>query len=255
MGKRLAVAGKGGTGKSTLAALIIDHLVRNNQGPVLAIDADPDANLGYLLGCEPTQTVGELREEVLAAIKDLPAGMSKAHYVEAGLHQIIEEERGFDLITMGQGEGPGCYCYLNSLIRKFSDDLFPSYEWVVIDHEAGLEHISRRTTTPLDAMVVLVNENNNSLRTAFHIEKITKHLKNSVNEILVVFNMVTEEIKENRLEQLSSSSMEVLCELPFDQKIYDLSVKGQSLRGMGSNQMGEQVRLIVERIGGDNGST
>jgi CO dehydrogenase maturation factor len=255
MGKRVAVAGKGGTGKSTLAALLVAHLARNNRGPVLAIDADPDSNLGFLLGREPAQTVGELREEVLAQIRDLPAGMSKANYVEAGLHQIIEEEKGFDLITMGRGEGPGCYCYLNSLIRKFSDDLFPSYAWIVIDHEAGLEHISRRTTTPLDALVVLINENKSSMRTAFQIEKISKQLKNSVHKVYAVLNMVHEENRESLLQQLSSSSMEHLCDLPFDQDLYDLSIKGRSIHEIDGTQIQEQIRLIIERIGGGNGST
>ncbi len=250
MGKRIAVAGKGGTGKSTLAALIIRHLTENNQGPVLAIDADADANLGYLLGTTPKQTVGDLREEVLLQIKNLPAGMSKANYVEAGLHQIIEEEKDFDLITMGQGEGPGCYCYLNSLIRKFSDDLFPSYSWIVIDHEAGLEHISRRTSSPLDAMIVLVNENKNSLRTANQIEKISRQMRNSVKKLFVVFNMVKGKYKDTLLGQISATSMEYLCDIPFDQQLYDMSIAGHAIHKIENTLVQERIRLIVERIGG-----
>ena len=126
MTKSIAVAGKGGIGKSTISALIVKGLQQSAETPVLAIDADPDSNLATLLGVDGSESVGALRDEVLDDIHNFPAGMSKAAYVEAGLHEIITESEGFDIITMGRGEGAGCYCYLNSLIRKFSDDLAPS---------------------------------------------------------------------------------------------------------------------------------
>ena len=117
MAKSIAVAGKGGTGKSTTTALIISELVNRGMGPVLAVDADPDCNLGTLLGVPPKQTIGDLRDDLLKEIKNFPAGMTKANYIEMGLHEIIEEAEGFDLITMGKGEGASCYCFINSLIR------------------------------------------------------------------------------------------------------------------------------------------
>jgi len=158
MTRSIAVAGKGGTGKSTLAALLISRLCAAGRTPVLAVDADPDCNLGTLLGREAEQTIGELREEMQHAIRDFPPGMTKTNYIEAGLHQVIEEYKGYDLITMGRGEGASCYCYINSLIRKFCDDLPPSYAWMIMDNEAGLEHLSRRTTRDIDALLVLVGE-------------------------------------------------------------------------------------------------
>ncbi|MEW5815019.1 MAG: carbon monoxide dehydrogenase, partial [Spirochaetota bacterium] len=112
MGRSIAVAGKGGTGKSTIAALLILALKERGLGPVLAIDSDPDSSLCTLLGVNQEQTLGDLREEVHEKIKNFPPGMTKANYVEAGLHQVIVEAEGFDLITMGRGEGSGCYCYL-----------------------------------------------------------------------------------------------------------------------------------------------
>jgi CO dehydrogenase maturation factor len=129
MAKSIALAGKGGTGKTTIAALLILSLCRDGRGPVLAIDADADANLGSMLGLKPQKTLGDLREEALKEIKSLPAGMTKASFVELGLHEIIEESDCFDLISMGRGEGSGCYCYLNTLIRKFIDDLSPIPGW------------------------------------------------------------------------------------------------------------------------------
>ena len=138
MARLIAVTGKGGVGKTTLAALIVRHLRARATGAILALDADPDANLATLLAGPVETTIGDLREEVLRNIRDIPAGMSKANYVEAGLHQLIVETPRVDLITMGHGEGPGCYCFINSVLRKFAEDLTPSYEWVVMDNEAGL---------------------------------------------------------------------------------------------------------------------
>ena len=196
MPKSIAVAGKGGTGKTTIAALIIGRLCKRGEGPVLAVDADPDSNLGTLLGIEPEQSIGDLREEVRKNISNFPAGMSKASYVEAGLHQIIEEASGFDLVTMGRGEGSGCYCYLNSLIKKFSDDLAPSYSWLVMDNEAGLEHISRRTSVDIDALIIVVNDNPISISSAGKIQDITDNLKGRIRNRYIVTNMVKEERKD-----------------------------------------------------------
>ena len=184
MTKSIAIAGKGGTGKTTIAALIVQHLCRRALGPVLAVDADPDSNLGTFLGIESAQTVGDLREEVLKEIKNFPAGMPKASYVEAGLHELIEEAQGFDLITMGRGEGSGCYCSLNNMIRKFSADLTPSYSWVVMDNEAGLEHLSRRTSVDIDSLIVVVNDNPISLNSAKRIQEITGDLNSRRGRIM-----------------------------------------------------------------------
>ena len=134
MAKIIAVTGKGGTGKTVVAALIIKYLKQHASGPLLAIDADPDRNLSTVLGVAVEQTIGDLREETLEKIKSIPAGMSKSDYIEAGLHQIIVETEKVDFVTMGRAEGPGCYCFINSLLRKFSDGLQESYEWVVMDN-------------------------------------------------------------------------------------------------------------------------
>ncbi len=242
--KAIAVAGKGGTGKSTLAALIIDCLIERGEGPILAIDADPDANLGALLGVNVACAVGDLREDVIRELKDLPAGMSKAHYVEAGLHQIIEESVGFDLITMGRGEGPGCYCYLNNLIRKFYQDLTPSYSWVVMDNEAGLEHISRRTAANLDALLVVVNHNPNSIKTAQKIEAITGTLKNQIEHKFYVTNMVPPEHKKVLESKLGSLAFEYLGNIPYDELVAGKILNGEPLK----NLAGSRAKHIIDEI-------
>ena len=255
MTKSLAVAGKGGTGKTTIAACIVRYLCEKSLGPVLVIDADPDANLGTLLGIKPQKTIGDLREDILREIKNIPAGMPKAAYVEAGLHQIIEEADGFDLITMGRGEGSGCYCSLNNMIRKFSTDLAPSYKWVVMDNEAGLEHLSRRTTSNIDALLVVVNENPISLDTAKRIKRITEDLKNEIRHKYVVTNMVKDERKEEIHKRLSELEMDCIGDIPKDQAIEDAIFNGTSLLTMEKSKAMEYIFSIMDKIGGTNGNT
>jgi len=246
MTKNIAIAGKGGTGKSTIAALIILHLCKEGHGPVLAIDADPDANLGTLLGVEPEQTIGDLREDLRREMGNLPAGMSKASYFEAGLHQIIEEANGFDLLTMGKGEGSGCYCALNNLIRKFSEDLMPSYAWTVLDNEAGLEHISRRTTSNIDALIVVVTDNSLSFKTAERIAALTGDLDNRIRRKYIVTNMVKDQRKADVLDRVAQLPMEHICDIPADPKLEEIISSGQPLTTLGQSVAKDRIGLIVE---------
>lgn len=255
MAKSIAVAGKGGTGKTTLAALIVLHLVEKGWGPVLAIDADPDANLGAMLGIKVNQTLGELREDVLNEIKNFPPGMSKANYVEAGLHQIIDEAEGFDLLTMGRGEGSGCYCYLNTLVRKFSEELFPLYNWIVMDNEAGLEHISRRTTYNIDSLIIVVNDNPISLNTAINIRKITEKLKSAIKKEYVVTNMMSEDRKPELKRRIQDLGMEYLTDVPFDRSISDIIFQGKPLSALKNSPIYFTIQQIIEKIGGKDGNS
>jgi CO dehydrogenase maturation factor len=253
--KSIAVAGKGGTGKTTLAALIVLHLVEKGWGPVLAIDADPDANLGAMLGIKVSKTLGELREDVLNEIKNFPPGMSKANYVEAGLHQIIDEAEGFDLLTMGRGEGSGCYCYLNTLVRKFSEELFPLYNWIVMDNEAGLEHISRRTTYNIDSLIIVVNDNPISLNTAINIRKITEKLKSAIKKQYVVTNMMSEDRKPELKRRIQDLGMEYLTGVPFDRSISDVIFQGKPLSALKNSPIYFTIQQIIEKIGGKDGNS
>jgi CO dehydrogenase maturation factor len=253
--KSIAVAGKGGTGKTTIAALLITELVLKRLGPVLAIDADPDSNLGDLLGIEPEQSIGDLREEVLDAIKKLPAGMTKASYVEAGLHQIIEEAEGFDLLTMGRGEGSGCYCALNNMIRKFSDDLTPSYKWVVMDNEAGLEHLSRRTTRDVDALLVIVSDNPLSLRSAEKIQAITADLDARIRRKYIVTNMIPEAKMDMYKRRLESFHIPHLIDIPFDPKLEETIFQGEPLKNLDGSPIMKTIQTILETVGGEDANS
>lgn len=250
MTKSIAVAGKGGTGKSSTVALIISALVSRGMGPVLAVDADPDCNLGTLLGVPPTQTIGDLRDDLLKQIKDFPAGMTKANYIEKGLHEIIEEAEGFDLITMGKGEGASCYCYINSLIRKFCDDLAPSYKWLVIDNEAGLEHLSRRTTVDIDGLITVVSENPLSFDCASQIETITKEMKGRISQNFLVTNMIKEERKARVHERAAHLDMELLCDIPFSPRLEETIFLGEPVKKLIGDPVMDYINQIINRIGG-----
>ncbi|RKX79715.1 MAG: hypothetical protein DRP87_02065 [Spirochaetes bacterium] len=255
MAKSIAVSGKGGTGKTTIAALLITRLCRLGQTPVLAIDADPDSNLAPLLGLNSRKSIGDLREEILQEIKNFPPGMSKPQYVEAGLHQIIEEADGFDLITMGRGEGAGCYCSLNNMIRKFSDDLTPSYSWVVIDNEAGLEHISRRTTSNIDALLIVVSDNPLSLHSAKKIEEITDSLDTRIKNRYLVANMVQDHRLPVIHDRLSDIGIELLCDIPFDPELEELIYKGETVKELNNSPILDHIDEIINKVGGLNANS
>ncbi|MHB9090935.1 MAG: ATP-binding protein, partial [Chloroflexota bacterium] len=153
----IAVAGKGGTGKTTLAALLIRYLRENQVGSVLAIDADPSSNLNQALGMSVEHSVGDIREEMLEKVgkNAMEPGMAKADYLEYRIQESLVEGSGVDLLAMGRPEGPGCYCAANNMLRVSVDRLAKNYDFVVIDNEAGLEHLSRRTTRDVDVLLVV----------------------------------------------------------------------------------------------------
>ena len=186
----IAVAGKGGVGKSTFAAFAIRHLHESTGEVVLAVDADPNANLGLKLGSEPGRTVGSIREELTAAGDEPPKGISRQEHLEYQIRLALNEGTGFDLLTMGRQEGPGCYCYVNNMLRTFVDALSVQRKYVVIDNEAGLEHLSRRTTRSSDVLFVVCDRSKTSLESAKRISLLTDEMKLSVQRKVLVFNML-----------------------------------------------------------------
>lgn len=247
----IAVAGKGGTGKTTLAALIIQLLRERGEGPILAVDADPNANLNELLGMEVGQTIGDLREETLENIAELPPGLSKEHYLEYGLHECLVEGEGLDLLAMGHGEGPKCYCMVNHILRKYIEILRENYRWVVIDNEAGMEHLSRRTTQDVDALLIVANANPISLRSAGRIAELARKLKLRIAErYLVVNNLESDESDELPLptdlqEELNRLELPLLGVIPHDEALYQLALEGRPVSEL---EPGSKARKATERL-------
>ena len=209
----LAVSGKGGTGKTVLSALIVRELTK--RGVVLAIDADADSNLPDALGAEVEGTVGNIREELLQNKYKLPPEYTKDVWLEGKTYEILSENKGFDLLVMGRPEGPECYCMVNNLLRRIIDMLSQNYDYTVIDSEAGLEHISRRTTIGVQDMVVVADGSQQSFNTASRIKKLADELGARFDHIYVVLNKTkTPDIKRAEMTGLTFLGL-----IPYDPDI------------------------------------
>ena len=251
MSKTIAITGKGGTGKTTISALMIRYLRERKEGPILAIDADPDSNLGSLLGITVPDTIGDLREDLMKNLEKLPSGMSKQDYFAAGLNQIIIEHDQFDFLAMGRSEGPGCYCMINNLLRKFAVDLTPSYKWVVMDNEAGMEHLSRRTSADVEALIAVVNENPLTLECARRINTLSKNIPNSVKRRYYLINGVGEDRIDAARKRAESLEMQYLGYIPYDKELNEMSFKGESVLNLGESPAVQAIKKIMDQIRGE----
>ena len=185
----VAVAGKGGVGKTTFAAITVRHLHERTGEVVLAVDADPNSNLGAKLGTEPGRTLGSIREELMSLGEEPPPGMSKPEYIDYQVKLALKEGDGFDIVTMGRQEGPGCYCFVNNLLRNVVDSLSAKYAYVVVDNEAGMEHLSRRTTKATDVLFVVADGSKAAVEAARRISTLADEMKIRVGHKALVRNM------------------------------------------------------------------
>jgi CO dehydrogenase maturation factor len=249
MAKLIAITGKGGTGKTATSALIVKHLRDHASGPVLAIDADPDSNLATVLAVPVEKTIGDLREETAAAVKNLPPGLSKARYIEAGLQQIVVERPKVDFITMGRSEGPGCYCYINSLLRQFADNLHESYDWIVVDNEAGLEHLSRRTTSAIDHLIVVVNFSMLAVDCAQRIMELVADMKNEVRQKHFILNNVPEAKIPAVRAKVEAMGLNYLGSIPHDDLLEEYVFDGKSLFELDNNSPAvKSMNAIMQKL-------
>ncbi len=185
MGKSIAIAGKGGTGKTTLIGLMLRWMAEHDMKPILAVDADANANLGEVLDVEVPGNIGALREGMKT---EVPAGMTKEAYMEYHIQNLLVETGTFDLLTMGRPEGAGCYCYANALCTKFIDFMVKEYDYVVIDNEAGMEHLSRLLMKDIDLLLVVSDPSLRGIRTAGRIKELVEELKLRVGRLALVVN-------------------------------------------------------------------
>jgi len=228
MGKTYAVAGKGGVGKTTFSALLIKYLLGNNFIPILAVDADPNANLGETLGLNTIGTLAEIRDFLRNNPDKIPIGMSKETYMDMSLQKSLIESKGFDLLVMGHPEGPGCYCYANNLIRRYLDKLSGSYPYVVIDNEAGLEHISRLTTNNVDILFLISDSSRRSLKACMNIKSLIGSLPVKVKELRLVINRADiNEVKDINT-YLEQNNIVYDCILPEDEFIEEYDYRGKA---------------------------
>ncbi|RJS72860.1 MAG: ATP-binding protein [Candidatus Syntrophoarchaeum sp. WYZ-LMO15] len=218
MGYVIAVSGKGGTGKTLISALLIRHFSR--KCPVLAIDADPDSNLPDVLGVEVERTIGDVRESLTG---------EEVREFEGRIHEILVEERDFDLLVMGRPEQEGCYCVVNNILRVAIDSLAKNYDITIIDCEAGLEHLSRRTTRNVDIMLVVTDATKKGILTAKRIKEIANNLHIKFKRIFVVVNRITPELQGQMEVSLREEGLDVIGFIPFDQIVAEYDLMGRTV--------------------------
>jgi CO dehydrogenase maturation factor len=225
----IALAGKGGTGKTTTAALIVRALRDLGASSVLAVDADPNACLHDSLGVEVERSVGEITESMLGDPDANPGGMSKAEWVEYNIQRYLVETRDFDLLSMGRPEGSGCYCYANNLVRGAMDALSRGYEYVVMDNEAGLEHLSRRTTRNVDLLLLVADPAVRGVRTAETLNQLADELEIAVGSRYVIINRTSEPLHPALQEAVAETGLPLLGVVPSDEGIALNDLNGASL--------------------------
>lgn len=245
MGKIIAVSGKGGVGKTLVSALLVKYLVESGKNGILAIDADPDSNLAESLGVEFRKTIGDLREEI-NELKNA-VGIEKKKYLDAKTFEITIETEKFDLIVMGRPEGQGCYCAINHMLREIIDQTTKSYNYTVIDAEAGLEHLSRRTTQNVDIMLVVTDASKKGLQTAKRIKELANELEIEFERIYLILNRVKKENREKILEDAETTGIEVIGEIPEDKEVLNYDLNGIPLINLPKES---NVCKEITRIGG-----
>jgi len=239
----IAVAGKGGTGKTTIAAMLIKLLA--GKGTVLAIDADPSVNLHMALGLEEPEAIGSIREEIATEGDDLPAGMTRHDYMAFRSRQAVMESTGLDLLVMGRPEGPGCYCASNHVLRTAIDRMTDAYDHVVIDNEAGMEHISRRTTRDLQALLLVSDPTVRGITAAGRAQALLHDLRTHVDSVGLVVNRVDGELHPELRKTVDAQELRLLATIPSDPLVGELDAVGRPLVELPSNS---PVREAVDRL-------
>jgi CO dehydrogenase maturation factor len=251
MTRTLAVAGKGGTGKTTFAALTIKYLLETGRTPILAIDGDPSSNLNLALGLELRQTVGQIREETKEQVSagTFQAGMSKPDWFDYKVSECLVEGEGVDLLAMGRPEGPTCYCAANNMLRTCIDRLGNDYAYVVIDNEAGMEHISRQTTRDVDALFIITDPTFRGLAAVEHIVQLIQELGTRIGKSYLVINNAMGELPGVLLQRAQALGVPFLGTLPHDPAVSQHDLSGRPLVELDdSTLIYPAVKALLRRV-------
>lgn len=248
MSINIAVAGKGGSGKTSITSLVIRYLMKKGPGPILAVDADPNANLGDSLGLSPQKTIGSIIASFNEEKINIPAGMTKEAYLEFRLNDAMVESKGLDMVTMGRGEGADCYCYPNLLLRKFLDNLSGSYAYVVMDNEAGMEHLSRRTTQNIDELFLISDHSVKGVRTLARLRDLITELKLVVKRQSVIINFVPNGIDPLLSEEMSRLGIEPAAIVPLDKTISEYDLNSKSLLELPDTAASRTVDDLMNKL-------
>jgi len=242
MSYSIALAGKGGTGKTTMAGLLIKYLVKKGKTPVLAVDADANSNLNEVLGLQVEQTLGDAREEMKTGVS---AGMTKDVFMEMKIQEAVVERPGFDLIVMGRPEGAGCYCAANTLLTQFLDKLVDNYAYTVIDNEAGMEHISRLTTNNIQDLVVVSDATRRGIQAGARIMELTEKLKLHVDRKSLIVNQAKEG-QEEALENMAKEyGLNLIGVVPEDSELQLYDLEGRPTTELGETNRAVQAAYTI----------
>jgi len=256
----IALAGKGGVGKTTIAGMVVKYLAESQSGTILAIDADPSSNLNMVLGLDLEWTVGDIREDMLAQVKTsltaggaamgaLPGGVSKHEYLDYEIRSSLSEGIQFDLIAMGRSEGPGCYCAVNHNLRDVVDSISKNYRYVVIDNEAGMEHLSRRTTRDVDHMLVVTDPTQRGLVAAQRIADLRNELDIRVEKAYLIVNRLNGDMPPALDKAIQELPIPLLGVVPSDNDLMDFEYSGRPLVELGADSpVFRSVAMMMEKI-------
>ena len=249
----IAVAGKGGVGKTTTCGMIIDYLCGKKDGPVLVVDADANANLNEVLGVEVETSLGQIREEMAQAeLKGtLPAGMTKADYADFKFSSAIIEEDDFDMLVMGRTQGKGCYCFVNGVLKTQVDKYAKNYSYIVMDNEAGLEHVARGTLPKVDTMLLISDCSRRGIQAAARVAELVREMALQPTRMGLIVNRAPEgQLDAGIREEIEKHGLELLGVLPQDESVYRCDCDGEpSAKLPNSNPVKAAVKNIMKSIG------
>ncbi len=229
MSKVIALAGKGGVGKTTVSALVTRYFAKKGGSPLLAIDADPNSNLGETLGLKIENTVGDVRENFMKDPQAVPSGMDKTLYLEMLMNQVLIEQKTYDLLVMGRQEGQGCYCMVNNILNRFAEELEKNYKYMLVDNEAGMEHLSRRTKGKVDYLILVTDYALRGLRAVGRINGMLEGLKLTVAAKGLVVNRAPEKLSQAFLDEVESIGLPIIGTIPDDTNLLEFDMERRSL--------------------------
>ena len=249
----IAVAGKGGVGKTTTCGMIIDYLCKKNRGPVLVVDADANANLNEVLGVEMETSLGQIREEIAhAELKGtIPKGMSKADYAEFKFNSALVEEDDFDMLVMGRTQGQGCYCFVNGMLKTQVDKYARNYSYVVMDNEAGLEHVARGTLPHVDTMLLISDCSRRGIQAVARIAEMVGELNLNPGQMGLIVNRAPGGVLDDGIKaEIEKHGLKLFGVLPQDEGVYDCDSDGTpSSKLPETNPVKQALKGIMTEIG------
>ena len=249
----IAVAGKGGVGKTTTCGMLIDYLCKKRSGPVLVVDADANSNLNEVLGVEVETSLGQIREEMAQAeLKgSIPKGMTKADYAEYKFNSALIEEDDFDMLVMGRTQGKGCYCYVNGVLQSQVSKYAKNYSYVVMDNEAGLEHVARGTLPHVDTMLLISDCSRRGIQAAARVAEMVEEMNLNPGQMGLIVNRAPNGVLDDGVKaEIEKHGLKLFGVLPHDDAVYRCDCDGEpSAKLPGDNPVKVALRSIMQQLG------